>query len=150
MTEWIRGLAAPERRAFIAAFGGWTMDAMDYQAFSFVIPSLLTLWGISGGEAGLLATVTLLVSALGGWLAGALADRFGRVRILQLTILWFAVFTFLNGFADGFGMLFTTRARCRGWASAANGRWVPSSSARSSAPSTAARRWARCRAAGRS
>jgi len=38
MTEWIRGLAAPERRAFIAAFGGWTMDAMDYQAFSFVIP----------------------------------------------------------------------------------------------------------------
>src|SRR6266849_6535308 len=110
MTEWIRGLAAPERRAFIAAFGGWTMDAMDYQAFSFVIPSLLTLWGISGGEAGLLATVTLLVSALGGWLAGALADRFGRVRVLQLTILWFAVFTFLNGFADGFGMLFTTRA----------------------------------------
>src|SRR5712671_8107197 len=110
MTDRIRGLAAPERRAFIAAFGGWTMDAMDYQAFSFVIPSLLTLWGISGGEAGLLATVTLLVSALGGWLAGALADRFGRVRVLQLTILWFAVFTFLNGFADGFGMLFTTRA----------------------------------------
>src|SRR6185312_535099 len=110
MTDWMRGLASEERRAFIAAFGGWMMDAMDYMAFTFVIPSLLKLWGISGGEAGLLATVTLLVSALGGWLAGALADRFGRVRILQLTILWFAVFTFLNGFANGFGMLFTTRA----------------------------------------
>jgi MFS family permease len=110
MTEWIRGLASDERRAFIAAFGGWTMDAMDYQAFSFVIPTLLSVWGISGGQAGVLATVTLLVSAFGGWLAGALADRFGRVRILQLTILWFALFTFLNGFADGFGMLFTTRA----------------------------------------
>jgi MFS family permease len=110
MTEWMRGLASEERRAFIAAFGGWMMDAMDYMVFTFVIPSLLALWGISGGQAGLLATVTLLVSAFGGWVAGALADRFGRVRILQLTILWFAVFTCLNGFANGFGMLFATRA----------------------------------------
>ncbi|HJT07912.1 MAG TPA: MFS transporter [Stellaceae bacterium] len=110
MTQWMRGLAPEERRAFIAAFGGWMMDAMDYMAFTFVIPSLLKLWQISSGEAGLLATVTLLVSALGGWLAGALADRFGRVHVLQLTILWFAVFTCLNGFATGFGMLFTTRA----------------------------------------
>ncbi len=110
MTEWMRGLASEERRAFIAAFGGWMMDAMDYMVFTFVIPSLLALWGISGGQAGLLATVTLLVSAFGGWVAGALADRFGRVRVLQLTILWFAVFTFLNGFANGFGMLFATRA----------------------------------------
>jgi MFS family permease len=108
MTQWMRGLASDERRAFVAAFGGWMMDAMDYMAFTFVIPSLLKLWGISGGEAGLLATVTLLVSALGGWLAGALAG--GRVRVLQLTILWFAVFTCLNGFATGFGTLFTTRA----------------------------------------
>jgi len=110
MTEWMRGLGSEERRAFIAAFGGWMMDAMDYMVFTFVIPSLLALWGISGGQAGLLATVTLLVSAFGGWVAGALADRFGRVRILQLTILWFAVFTCLNGFANGFGTLFATRA----------------------------------------
>jgi MFS family permease len=86
------------------------MDAMDFMVFSFVIPTLLVLWKISTGEAGVLATVTLVVSALGGWIAGMLADRFGRVRILQLTILWFAVFTFLNGFADSFEMLFTTRA----------------------------------------
>jgi MFS family permease len=110
MSQWTRGLAAEERRAFVAAFGGWMMDAMDYMVFTFVIPSLLKLWQISGGEAGLLATVTLLVSAAGGWIAGALADRFGRVRVLQLTILWFALFTFLNGFANGYAMLFTTRA----------------------------------------
>jgi MFS family permease len=110
MFGWMRGFAPDERRTFVAAFGGWTMDAMDYMVFSFVIPSLLGLWKISGGEAGLLATVTLLISAFGGWIAGALADRFGRVRVLQFTILWFAVFTCLNGFATGFGTLFTTRA----------------------------------------
>jgi len=110
MIEPTQRLNAGEKRAFIAAFGGWTMDAMDYMVFSFVIPSLVTLWGINKGQAGLLATVTLLVSAFGGWLGGVLADRFGRVRVLQLTILWFALFTFLNGFANGFAMLFTTRA----------------------------------------
>jgi len=110
MTAWLGGFTPAERRSFIAAFGGWVMDAMDYMVFSFVIPTLLTLWAISRGEAGLLATVTLLVSSVGGWIAGSLADRFGRVHVLQLTILWFAVFTFLNGFAQSFGMLFATRA----------------------------------------
>jgi MFS family permease len=110
MMEWVGDLKPEERRTFIAASGGWAMDAMDYMVFTFVIPTLLALWKISPGEAGLLGTVTLVVSAFGGWFAGMLADRFGRVRVLQVTILWFAFFTFLNGFAQGFGMLFTTRA----------------------------------------
>jgi MFS family permease len=49
-------------------------------------------------------------SAIGGWLAGILADRYGRVRILQLTILIFAVFTFLCGLAQTPGQLMLTRA----------------------------------------
>jgi MFS family permease len=110
MISWMGELKDAERRTFVAAFGGWAMDAMDFMVFSFVIPTLIALWKISPGEAGLLGTVTLVVSAFGGWFAGMLADRFGRVRILQVTILWFAVFTFLNGFAQSFGMLFTTRA----------------------------------------
>jgi len=57
-------------------------------------------------EAGLIGTVTLLSSAVGGWLAGALSDRLGRVRVLQLTILWFSFFTLLCGFAqDGTQLL---------------------------------------------
>jgi MFS family permease len=57
----------------------------------------------------MLSTVALLISAAGGWLAGSLADRFGRTRILQLTILWFAVFTFLSGFTNSFWQLLVTR-----------------------------------------
>ena len=58
----------------------------------------------------MLGTVTLVVSAFGGWFAGALADRFGRVRVLQITILWYAFFTFLCGFAQNFTQLFILRA----------------------------------------
>jgi MFS family permease len=110
MFTWFRELSQAERRAFYAAAGGWAMDAMDYMVFTFVIATLIKIWGIDRGQAGLLGTVTLLVSAFGGWIAGMLADRFGRVRVLQLSILWFATFTFLNGFAQNFGMLFATRA----------------------------------------
>jgi MFS family permease len=110
MFTWFRELSQQERRAFYAAAGGWAMDAMDYMVFTFVIATLIKIWGIDRGQAGLLGTVTLLVSAFGGWIAGMLADRYGRVRVLQISILWFATFTFLNGFAQNFGMLFATRA----------------------------------------
>jgi MFS family permease len=83
---------------------------MDVQLYSFVIPALIGTWGISRGQAGELATAALLVSALGGWLAGWVADRFGRVLTLQLAILWFAGFTFLSGVAQNFQQLFAARA----------------------------------------
>ena len=98
MLAWFAELTPRERRTMAACFGGWSLDAFDVQIYSFVIPTLLATWHISRGEAGLLGTVTLAVSAFGGWFAGALGDRYGRVRVLQITILWYAFFTFLCGF----------------------------------------------------
>jgi MFS family permease len=83
---------------------------MDVQLYSLVIATLTALWSISRADAGLLATATLLASSLGGWLVGILADRFGRVRMLQMTILWFSVFTFLCAFATSYEQLFLFRA----------------------------------------
>jgi MFS family permease len=110
MLSWFSELTQRERRTMAACFGGWALDALDVQIFSFVIPTLLALWHISSGQAGELATITLLVSAFGGWLGGALADRYGRMRVLQVTIVWYAVFTFLCGFAQNYGQLFVFRA----------------------------------------
>ncbi len=103
-------LTVVERRTFYASLGGWSLDALDYMVYTFVIATLISLWGISKQEAGALATVTLLFSAVGGWVAGILADRFGRVRILQLTVVWFAVSTLLISFAQNFGQMFALRA----------------------------------------
>jgi len=83
---------------------------MDVQLYSFVIPTLIAIWGITRAQAGMLGTAALLVSAVGGWLAGWMADRYGRVRTLQAAILWFAVFTFLSGLAQNFEQLFAARA----------------------------------------
>jgi MFS family permease len=107
---WLSDLTARERRAFTACVGGWALDAMDVQMYSFVIPTLIAIWGITRAQAGVLGTAALLVSAAGGWLAGWFADRFGRVRTLQVAILFFAVFTFLSGLAQNFEQLFAARA----------------------------------------
>jgi MFS family permease len=106
---WVFQLTAQERSTLLATFGGWALDGMDVMVYSFVIPSLIAAWHISQGEAGLLGTAALLISAVGGWLAGLLADRFGRARILQITIMWFAIATFLSGFTNSFWQLLATR-----------------------------------------
>src|SRR5260370_32648848 len=108
--SWWSELSLNERRTFRACFGGWALDGMDFQLYSFVIPTLIAEWHLSKGQAGTLQTATLLVSALGGWLAGLLADRIGRVRTLQITILWFALFTGLCGLAQSYGQLLAARA----------------------------------------
>lgn len=83
---------------------------MDIQLYSFVLPALLAVWGLSHAEAGWLATVALTSSAAGGWIAGLLADRFGRVRLLKITVLWFAIATCLCALADNFEQLLIARA----------------------------------------
>ncbi len=106
---WYREISAQERRTFWSCKVGYALDAMDTQILSFVIPTLIGVWGLSKADAGLIGTCTLLASAAGGWIAGILSDRIGRVRALQITILWFAVFTFLCGLAQNYEQLLIAR-----------------------------------------
>ncbi len=106
---WLTQLDATERSTLVGCFAGYALDGMDFMVYSFVLPTLILLWHIGKGQAGLLGTSALVLSSVGGWLAGLAADRFGRVRVLQLTIVWFAVFTFLSGFAQNFWELLAFR-----------------------------------------
>ncbi|MFK3830246.1 MFS transporter [Pseudomonas fulva] len=106
---WYRDIDQQQRRTFWSCKIGYGLDGMDTQMLSFVIPTLIMLWGITTIEAGLIHTSTLVASAIGGWVAGILSDRIGRVRTLQLTVLWFAFFTFLCGFAQNYEQLLVAR-----------------------------------------
>ncbi len=109
MIDWYRELNTSERRTFWACFAGWALDAFDVQIYSFVVPALIALWGITNAQAGLLATSALVISALGGWVAGMLADRIGRAKLLMIMVGWFAFFTFLSGFTNSFEQLLVVR-----------------------------------------
>ena len=105
-----RDMTAPERHTFWACAAGWALDGLDVMVYPLVIGTIIALWHVEPGTAGLAVTATLLSSAVGGWLAGVLADRLGRVRTLQITILWFSFFSLLCAFTQDFGQLIVVRA----------------------------------------
>ena len=107
---WIKDTSNEERKTLTAAFAGYATDAFDYMIYPMLIPTLIVVWGMTKAQAGYIATGALITSAIGGWAAGVLADKYGRVRMLQLTVLWFSFFTFLSGFTNSYEQLFVTRA----------------------------------------
>src|SRR5687767_796420 len=84
---WWGDLSLDGRRALIAAFAGWTLDAMDFVLFLVAIPTLRNEFSLDAKQAGLLTTVALLSSAVGGVVFGRISDRVGRARALSLTVL---------------------------------------------------------------
>ncbi|MCU1737087.1 MULTISPECIES: MFS transporter [unclassified Pseudomonas] len=110
MFSWYRDITSRERKTFWACFGGWSLDALEVQMFGLAIPALIAAFALSKGDAGLVSGVTLISSAIGGWLGGTLSDRYGRVRTLQWMILWFSLFTFLSAFVTSFNQLLIVKA----------------------------------------
>ncbi len=93
---WLREASPEARRALVAAASGWMLDAMDVMLYAFALTAIRAEFGLDGARAGLLASVTLVASAVGGIGAGLLADRFGRARVLVLSILAYSLFTGLT------------------------------------------------------
>jgi MFS family permease len=110
LTGFYADMTLPEKRTFWACATGWALDGMDFMIYPLVIGTIIKLWSVDAGLAGFAGTVTLLASAVGGWLAGFIADRIGRVRTLQLTILWFSIFSLLCAFVQDFNQLLIARA----------------------------------------
>ncbi|OYD66975.1 MFS transporter [Rhodococcus sp. OK302] len=108
--DWFRTLGPKGKKAFVGAFGGYGLDSYDFQVLPLGLAAIAAYFGLTTGQAGLLTTVTLVVSALGGILAGILVDRIGRVRTLQVTVATYTIFTVLCGFAPNFETLLIFRA----------------------------------------
>ena len=101
---WYHG--TPEaRRALIAASLGWMLDSFDVMLYALVLASIITDLGLTKETAGLLGSVTLVASAVGGLIFGVVADRFGRTRALTLSVLIYSVFTAACGFAQNVAQL---------------------------------------------
>jgi MFS family permease len=101
-------LTRNQRRGFLAAWGGWALDGMDSFIYALVmVPALRELLPRSGipGDAANVGYYGGLLFALFlvGWgmslVWGPIADRFGRVRTLMLTIICYSAFTFLGAVA---------------------------------------------------
>jgi MFS family permease len=97
-------------RSFWAAWGGWSMDGMDSFIYSLVlVPALTELLPRSGitatkANVGYYGSLFFALFMIGYGCAivwGPVADRFGRVKTMMISILWFSLFTLLAAFATG-------------------------------------------------
>jgi MFS family permease len=76
------------------------LDSFDVMLYALVLAALIKDLGITKETAGLLGSVTLVASAVGGLVFGIIADRLGRTRALIASILIYSVFTAMCGFAQ--------------------------------------------------
>ena len=93
MLDWYLEADAKQRRALWAGSLGWMLDSMDTMLYALVLTQLMRDFAMTERTAGLLGSLTLLSSAVGGALFGVLADRLGRKWALMASILVYSVFT---------------------------------------------------------
>ena len=95
------GVTRKERwKIMWASIIGYAMDGLDVLILSFAMAAIVSEFGLTLGEGGLIATYTLIGTVLGGYLFGIFADYFGRVHTFSLTIIIFSIFTGACAFAD--------------------------------------------------
>jgi SHS family lactate transporter-like MFS transporter len=95
--------------AFAAAWAGWVLDAFDFTVFVLVMPVIARTFGVASVATAGSITLTLFARLVGGFLAGAAADRWGRKTPLMISIVWFAVCDGAVAIAPSFGWILVLR-----------------------------------------
>jgi len=98
-----------QRRTLLAASLGWMLDSFDAMLYALVLAHVMRDLGMTKATAGLLSTLMLLASGIGGILFGFLADRIGRKRALMLSIVTYSVCSFASGLSTTVLMLAIVR-----------------------------------------
>jgi MFS family permease len=101
----LRQATTEQRRTLLAAALGWMLDAFDAMLYALVLTHVMRDLGMSKATSGLLYTLTLLASGIGGVGFGFLADRIGRKRALMLSILTYSICSFASGLSTTVLML---------------------------------------------
>ncbi len=94
-----------QRKTLIAAALGWMLDGFDVMLYATAVSYVMRDLGMSKPIAGLLNSLTLIASGLGGLMFGFIADRLGRKRGLMLSILTYSVCSFASGLSTSIAML---------------------------------------------
>lgn len=103
---WWRTLTREHWFVFTVASLAWLFDCMDQQFFNLArdgaMEHLVPDKKLATVQGPYTTSVFLVGWAIGGLIFGALGDRYGRAKMLTVTILLYSLSTGLNAFATGF------------------------------------------------
>jgi MFS transporter, putative metabolite:H+ symporter len=88
---------------------GWMFDAMDVLVVGSVVAAVSREWGLDTTQSQWINTANVAGLFFGALASGWLADRLGRKRVFQLTLLVYSVFTGLSAAATSLAMLMGLR-----------------------------------------
>jgi MFS transporter, SHS family, lactate transporter len=103
-------LTGPQRRAFLAAFLGWTLDSLDFFLLVFCVRAIAGEFRTQPSTALGAVFLTQAFRPIGALLFGMLADRYGRRPVLMANIMGFSVIEFACAFAPSLNVLLVLRA----------------------------------------
>src|ERR1700733_15398118 len=102
--------AAAQIHVVLAAYLGWTLDAFDFFIMAFVLRDVAASFNASIGSVAFAITLTLACRAIGAFLFGRIADRYGRRPTLMVNVLCYSLLEFFSGLAPTLTVFLILRA----------------------------------------
>ncbi|AWM81634.1 MFS transporter [Gammaproteobacteria bacterium ESL0073] len=96
----IKNIITKQKLLTIAGLG-WLFDAIDVGLLSFVLAALANDWQLTSKTIAWIGSINSIGMAVGAFLFGLLADRFGRRAIFIFTLLLFSVASGLTALTTG-------------------------------------------------
>src|SRR5882724_7460916 len=87
-------------------------DGFDTQAVAYTAPSIAAAWKLSPGSFGPVFAAVLIGAMLGALVFGYLGDKFGRKRILALTVILFSLLNIASAYAPSITPFIVLRFIC--------------------------------------
>lgn len=94
---------------FVSALLGYSLDGYNLLILSFLMPYIASTMHLSPFLTGLIFSMQLIASMLGGVVFGWIADAVGRRNGLMLSIVVYSVGALISGFSWNFGALLVFR-----------------------------------------
>jgi MFS family permease len=96
-------------KIFGLSWAGWVFDFYDLILFTFLIIPIGNELHLSNLMLSYALSASIIAAAVGGVVFGVLADKYGRKKVLQLTIILYSIGTFLCAFSTGLATLILFR-----------------------------------------
>jgi MFS transporter, putative metabolite:H+ symporter len=102
-------LTSYQKGIFAIIATAWLFDSMDLGALTFVLGSIKQSFQLSTAEAGLLSSMSFFGMFVGAAFAGVMADKFGRSRVFQVSMIFWGLGSLFCGLSTTATMLGASR-----------------------------------------